>query len=657
MAISVNVESDPSSNDPELKQLWDETATATVDPRHTIKPRLPSAGALDLPKDQLKILGELGVGGTSRVMVAHQTVLAREVAVKELQKADAGGERWLRFLSEAVVTAGLEHPNIVPVHELRQSSGGGIQLVMKRVRGRTWRDLAADQRTNGSFDIDAHLDVLLRVCDALAFSHDRGILHLDIKPANVMVGSFGEVQLMDWGCAHAMSGDWPGLVPRLDHAGRTLHGSPAYMAPEQARGELGLFGPWTDVYLLATSLMEVVFDVTRRSEGGVRGALSAAGRGEVPWPRKGLDRRAGLGKILARALFADPAKRTQSVQDFAAAIRLYRTERQDRVLVRGALSELRKGGTGKENAARHFGNAVLLASQVEDSSPLRSEADVVHYEALVAHASWATDNQRADLALSLAEEASDLTDDCDHLSHRDAHEPILRRAKARHQRQLRAVRQSQRLRLIVASAACAAIAVLALTMGWMGQRALRKQAVHDRAELVQMLAAHVTTATELVDDYDDSQDHVLFDALEAARAWYGHPEQAGILSITVEGGRFGGAVVGERQVRNTVFSSAAAITDGLPEHVSCYPLMIPTASGEVSAWRFKSRIGEGEVAVWLDISAEDFQAASRRLWLVCLLGAAIAIAAVVGVVMGPFGLKQAAAVATKEREPTRRRRR
>lgn len=647
---------DPSIEDPDLRRLWDATATATVDPRHTIKPPLTAPGGLDLPRDDLDILEQLGAGGIGRVMAARQAVLAREVAVKELQRGDAGGERWLRFFSEAVVTAGLEHPNIVPVHELRQGPDGQIQLVMKRVRGRTWRDLAADQRAAGRFEIDDHLDVLLRVCDALAFAHDRGILHLDIKPANVMVGSFGEVQVMDWGCAHAMHGDWPGVVPRLDHIGRTLHGSPAYMAPEQARGELDEFGPWTDVYLLATSLMEVLFDLVRTAEGGVRGALAVAGRGEIPWPRRGLDRGVGLGRILAEALQADRRRRTQSVAAFAAAIRAYRAERQDRILMRGARAELRQGGSGS-NPARHFGNAVLLAGQVDDHSPLRGEADILRYEALVAHAEWAAEHQRPDLTLSLTEEAADLVADRPVLGGRDEHLALLRRARAQHQVQVRAVRQSRRLRLIVATAACVAIAALSVVMGWVGQRALRDQAVHDRAELVQMLGAHVETAAALGRNHREAAEERLRTSLAAARSWYGHVEGGSILSISIDGGPFAGTVVGERQIHGTSYDNSDAITAGLPPHVTCYPVSVPTASGTIAVWRFKSHLPDGEQVVWLDISVADFRAASRRLWLICLFGAAIAIVAVIGVLLGPVGLRSLPEASGGNREVSRRRRR
>jgi serine/threonine protein kinase len=159
--VAEEAETELGGSDPAVVALWDETATSTADPRETIKPRVRPT-TLELPTDELQILGELGRGGVGRVMAARQLLLAREVAVKELQKRDASAERWVRFLSEAIVTASLEHPNIVPVHELRQSEDGGFRLVMKKVDGQTWRTLAGTERAEGSFYIDRHLEILLR---------------------------------------------------------------------------------------------------------------------------------------------------------------------------------------------------------------------------------------------------------------------------------------------------------------------------------------------------------------------------------------------------------------------------------------------------------------------------------------------------------------
>ena len=135
----------------------------------------------------------LGRGGMGEVLLARQRYLEREVAVKvmrEQRRQQADRQRW--FQDEARIGGRLEHPNVVPVHD-----GGDDYFVMRRVRGETFSDVLADPNRG----IADHVDIIRRSCDALAYAHDRGIIHRDVKPANIMVGGFGEVLVMDWGLA------------------------------------------------------------------------------------------------------------------------------------------------------------------------------------------------------------------------------------------------------------------------------------------------------------------------------------------------------------------------------------------------------------------------------------------------------------------------
>ncbi len=211
---------------------------------------------------------QLGAGGMGVVHVAHDTVLERIVAVKR-PLGTAGDKAATALIAEARTLAGLDHPNVVPVHALGCDTDGAPLLVMKRVVGRPWTQLIADGR-----DLDRDLGILLRVCDALRFAHARGVLHRDVKPDNVMVGDFGEVYLMDWGCACALDGA----------VSRELVGTPTCMAPEMIT--IGAtIGPPTDVFLLGATLHQALTLQPRHPGRTVREVLGAALRSApASWP-------------------------------------------------------------------------------------------------------------------------------------------------------------------------------------------------------------------------------------------------------------------------------------------------------------------------------------------------------------------------------------
>jgi serine/threonine protein kinase len=204
--------------------------------------------------------GEIGSGGTATVRQMYDPSLRRRIAVKTLAPELARSARGRRdFVQEAEITAQLEHPNIIPIHELH-TSDDRASFSMRLIRGQTLLEALAEwsalpDETDALYRV---LNVFLRVCDAVAFAHSRGVVHGDIKPENVMVGSFGEVYLVDWGVAS--------LIPtaagealevsvsseRLTQSG--VRGTPAYMAPEQAKGALPEIGERTDVFGLGALL-------------------------------------------------------------------------------------------------------------------------------------------------------------------------------------------------------------------------------------------------------------------------------------------------------------------------------------------------------------------------------------------------------------------
>jgi serine/threonine protein kinase len=195
-----------------------------------------------------RVLGQLDDGGMARVLLARQHALARDVAVKVLQK-EGGQTAKLLFRAEALVTAYLEHPNIVPVYDAADNC-----LVLRRVRGGSLGPLIP--RSPDPARLPELVDIILRACDGIGFAHSRGIIHRDIKADNIMVGEFGEVLVVDWGLALAIGpgpdGEWH--APRLDHCPNVCAGTPCCVPPEIARGERDDVGTHTDLHMLGSLL-------------------------------------------------------------------------------------------------------------------------------------------------------------------------------------------------------------------------------------------------------------------------------------------------------------------------------------------------------------------------------------------------------------------
>jgi serine/threonine-protein kinase len=223
---------------------------------------------------RFRIDGELGRGGMGVVYQGHDPDLGRDVAVKVLHAGlcdDPSLGR--RFLDEARLSGQLEHPGVVPVHEVGRLPDGRLFFAMKRVRGRTLAGLLRE-RPDPAHDLPRFLLIFEQVCQAVGYAHSRGVLHRDLKPSNVMVGAFGEVQVMDWGLAKVLASrgrqppeeapSSPGATPapRTGGAGATVAGmvlgTPAYMAPEQARGEVDALDARSDVFSLGAVLCEIL---------------------------------------------------------------------------------------------------------------------------------------------------------------------------------------------------------------------------------------------------------------------------------------------------------------------------------------------------------------------------------------------------------------
>ena len=272
--------------------------------------------------------GEIGRGGTATVRRAMDPRLRRRVAVKTLSDDLAANPRALRdFIQEAEITAQLEHPNIIPIHELAVGPARA-SFSMRLIRGQTllqainaWSSLPDDAEA-----LYRILNVFLRVCDAVAFAHSRGVIHGDIKPANVMVGSYGEVYLVDWGIASLIptsTGEEPVSVSSERHTRSGVRGTPAFMAPEQAKGVLEAIDERTDVFGLGALLYFILcgrppFDGTTSGE-----TLTRARAGLYPDPERSERGKTmpALCRIVRRAMAPNAADRHASVVELQEDVR------------------------------------------------------------------------------------------------------------------------------------------------------------------------------------------------------------------------------------------------------------------------------------------------------------------------------------------------
>ncbi|MCA3016602.1 MAG: serine/threonine protein kinase, partial [Myxococcaceae bacterium] len=291
-------------------------------------PGLPqvTAEASPAPRADFELGETIGTGGMGRVVAARQTVLDRPVATKFLKTPDGDASALLR---EAIVTGRLEHPNIVPVHLLAVTQSGAPFFAMKRVDGSPWSEALA----RGQPLLEA-LEVLLKVCDAVSFAHARGVLHRDIKPDNVLVGSFGEVYLVDWGLAVALGPDE--VLPPA--ASAPFAGTPAYMAPEMAAGLGAALCVQSDVYLLGATLYEVLTGRLPHRAETPAGVVTVAFKGQPPEFDKPVPPE--LASICTRAMAKAPADRFPTVAAFKEALASYLRHREAWVIYEQARQRL-----------------------------------------------------------------------------------------------------------------------------------------------------------------------------------------------------------------------------------------------------------------------------------------------------------------------------
>lgn len=369
-------------------------------------------------------------GGAGEVWAADQCALSREVAIKRIRRqrlvAAAENERALHFIlrqfeQEALTSANLEHPNILPVYDLSVDEAGHPILAMKRVHGTPWPLLLEEDFHALPVDdyLTRHIPILLDAAQAVAYAHSRGVIHRDIKPSQIMVGKFGEVLLMDWGLAIGFDGTPSSEVvdpiarltglPTLLKASSPA-GTPAYMAPEQTESTARKVGPWTDVYLLGGTLFYVLTGKPPHPLGASEAVFRSARDGVIIPMEEAAPGRAipsELKRLVSDSVNPNRAKRIQSAQEFVSRLQDYisgTSKRKDSARITAEVSASIERG-GKEyreygEALGALGNAGILWPRNPDIPKLRTRA-------LVEYTRAAIKNRDLSMARAQAEQIED----------------------------------------------------------------------------------------------------------------------------------------------------------------------------------------------------------------------------------------------------------
>ena len=364
-----------TGNAPRVSLLDEDSASVSapvIDPSSREKLAVPQG------RGSYQLMGEIARGGMGVVLKGHDTDLGRDIALKVLDKRLC--ERMdvvQRFVEEAQIGGQLQHPGIVPVYELGMMADERPYFTMKLVKGKTLAALLAARETSSS-DRGRLIDIFESVCQTMAYAHSRGVIHRDLKPANIMVGAFGEVQVVDWGLAKVLlrGGTADEKRARELHETRTILetvrsdgsgsgtqsmvgsvlGTPAYMPPEQASGQVQRLDERSDVFALGAILCEILTGLPPYV-GEPAEIIEAASQAELDGALERLDAcqtEEVLVKLTKQCLMPAPAARPADASVLAARIQEYvvsKEERAHRAEVEAAEAAAR---VQEERKARHL---------------------------------------------------------------------------------------------------------------------------------------------------------------------------------------------------------------------------------------------------------------------------------------------------------------
>ena len=376
-----------------VKEYWANADNGSATPMTSLKTATVSKGrdlGVEIPERMIvdkdsqsessdyKIIDILGEGGMGTVYAANQLSVQRKVAIKTLKRGhDEKASDRAKFLTEAILTGFLDHPNIVPIHELGQTEDGSLFYSMKMVSGTPWNEIIRKKSEA------ENLEYLMRTADAMAFSHSRNIVHRDLKPENIMLGEYGEVLVMDWGLAVDLS--------RNEEF--NMGGTPAYMAPEMAKGPLELIGKSSDIYLLGAILYEIVTGFPPHAAKNVTGCLMAAAQNKIV-PSDSTNK---LKEIALKAMSTSLKDRYNSVAGFQEAIREYQSRAQSMALSGRAAADLDQAKA--EQSYELFSRAIFAFRDAIDLWTGNEQAITGLKNARLAYAQCAFENEDFDLGI------------------------------------------------------------------------------------------------------------------------------------------------------------------------------------------------------------------------------------------------------------------
>jgi len=336
----------PQSADDEPDDAHSNDLTQTLDPDIAASIGAPLVPPPPLPTvvGRFRIDGEIARGGMGIVLRGWDPLMGREVAIKMLHQTHLGNPSLVRrFFEEARITGRLQHPGVVPILELGQCDDGQPFFAMRLVTGQTFNQTLA-ARTNVSADLPRLLKIFEQICHAVAYAHANGVIHRDLKPANVMTGEYGVVMVMDWGLAKILGESDPAAgaagepvddqnltpVPMFSaesgtQAG-TVFGTPSYLPPEQAKGEVGAVDQRSDVFGLGGILCEILTGRPPYTGADVKAVYRKALKAKLADAFKRLDACPAERPLVAlakRCLSADRAGRPADAGEVAKAVTAY----------------------------------------------------------------------------------------------------------------------------------------------------------------------------------------------------------------------------------------------------------------------------------------------------------------------------------------------
>ena len=346
-----------------------------------------------------RFVGQLGAGGTGVVFQAHQRAVDREVAVKMLRSELASNPHARdRFLAEARVIGGLDHPNVIALHEVYSDETGALFYSMKRVDGTSW-DKKIDEQSESQ-----NIEILLRIADGIRYAHSRGLIHRDIKPENVMLGKFGEVLLADWGLA-VNHQDKQSIASATNSVG----GTPAYMAPELASASASEVTFQTDIYLLGATLYQILTGRPPHDGSTLLQCIQAAASNTI----EPSDDDGELMDIALKAMATNPSDRFGDVEGFVAAIKDQHQHEQSSRLIRRAILHVQQAAESEDTGDiyRAFGVADALLGEAIETWPDNEKAIETRKRLQLEYAAIATERGDYELAANIYEAAGEAESD------------------------------------------------------------------------------------------------------------------------------------------------------------------------------------------------------------------------------------------------------